>query len=63
MLLAPDCVTLPVPLMALVTSYEGARPLRLKTKAALLTTAPVPSSPVVVLLPICKIPAEIVVSV
>ena len=54
----PDCVTVPVPemrllsLMALLLSY---------TKAALSTTPPVPKLPVVPPAPTCSVPALIVV--
>ena len=56
---ARPCVTVPVPLMTPPTA--SAASLRLKVKAALSTTAPVPSWPVVPPLPTCSVPALIVV--
>ena len=55
---APILVTLPVPemLLAIVFVLE-----RLKTRLALLMTAPLPSVPAVPPLPTCRTPALIVV--
>src|SRR4029079_4272951 len=55
---APSFVNAPVPLIALATANES---LRLNVRAALFTTAPVPSVPIVPPLPIWSVPAEIVV--
>ena len=54
----PTCVTEPVPEIALATDRAL---VRLKSKAALLTTLPEPSDPVVPVLPICKAPPLMVV--
>jgi len=54
---APLCVSVPVPDMALAMVSA---PVRLITRALLLIVLPVPSAPVAPL-PICKVPAEIVV--
>ena len=51
-------VNVPVPLMSLVTVIAL---LRFNRSSVLLMTAPVPSVPVVVLLPTCRMPALIVV--
>ena len=51
-------IDLPVPLITLATVIAL---LRLKSATPLLTTAPVPSVPVVPPLPICSVPALIVV--
>ena len=55
---APIWLTLPVPAIALPTVMALDR---LNVKAALLVTAPVPKEPVVVALPICKVPVLMVV--
>ena len=55
---APSLVKVPVPLMALAAVKLSDR---LMVKAALLTTAPEPSVPVVLPEPICKVPAVMVV--
>ena len=54
----PSFVMLPVPEIRLATVKSL---LRLKIKAALLVTEPVPNTPVVEPEPICKVPAEMVV--
>ena len=54
---APLWVSVPVPEMALAMVSV---PVRLITRALLLVVAPVPSAPVAPL-PICRVPAEIVV--
>ena len=51
-------VRLPLPLMALPTVTV---PLRLKLSAALSVTAPEPSEPLAPPLPICSVPALMVV--
>ena len=55
---AASFVNVPVPLMSFVTVIAS---LRFNRSAVLLMTAPVPSVPVVVLLPTCRMPALIVV--
>jgi hypothetical protein len=55
---APSFVSAPVPLIALATVNES---LRLNVSVELFTTAPVPRVPVVPPLPICNVPALIVV--
>ena len=54
----PSFVMLPEPVIVFVTVKSL---LRLKIKAPLFVTAPVPNAPVVEPEPICKVPAEIVV--
>ena len=54
----PACVSVPDPEMAFATVSAL---LRSKTNAALLTTAPLPSVPVVPPLPSWSVPAETVV--
>ena len=54
----PDCVTVPVPLMGLEVVMLSDR---LKTKALLSVTDPVPSEPTVPPLPTCRVPAVAVV--
>jgi hypothetical protein len=56
----PDWATVPEPVIALLI-VKFALAFRLKTKAALSTTLPLPKLPVAPPLPICKVPLLIVV--
>ena len=57
--LVPNLLKVPLPEMALLTLVT---PEWLNANAALFTTAPVPMLPVVLPLPICKVPALTVVA-